>query len=134
MQLLKQKNQHANLIREVFSQLHRSGFLFIITVSKDQLSLLDNWLCWVNKINMKKFLIFAMDKTTRIYAENLNLFTYYPQYNRNDYPVMSPTFEKMTIDEKRFIRGKFLFILLRAGHLVYAIYSFFYCFMVNFVM
>jgi len=115
MQLVKQNNQHANLIRELFSQLHRSGFLFIITVSKDQLLLLDNWLCWINKINIKKFLIFAMDNTTRIYAEKMNLFTYYPQHNRHDYPIMSTTFEQMSLDEKRFIRGKFLYILLRAG-------------------
>lgn len=120
MQLVKQNNQHANLVRELFSRLHRSGFLFIITVSKDQLALLDNWLCWTNKIKMTKFLIFAMDKTSREYAEKLNLFTYHPQENPHDYPIMSTNFEQMTIDEKRFIRGKFLYILLRAGTLCHA--------------
>jgi len=51
--LLPRKNEHANLIRMLYSQLHRSGFLFVVTVSSAELSLLDNWLCWAKRIKMQ---------------------------------------------------------------------------------
>ena len=121
--LLPQNNEHANLVRMLFSQLHRSGFLFVVTVARDQLMLLDNWMCWAERIRMKKFLIFAMDNVTRSYAESRRLLTYYPQENRLGYPVLAANFEKMPLDDKLYVRARFLYIILRAGISFVSLYS-----------
>ena len=113
--LLPRTNEHANLIRMLYSQLHRSGFLFVVTVSSAELSLLDNWLCWAKRIKMQKFLIFAMDNTTQAYTESRRLLTYYPQENKLHYPVMTSHFKTMSEDDKLYSRAKFLYSILRAG-------------------
>lgn len=113
--LLRRTNEQANLIRMLFSQLHRSGFLFVITVSSSELTLLDNWLCWAKRIRMKKFLIFAMDNTTQAYTESRRLLTYHPQENKFNYPVLTSNFESMNVEDKLYSRAKFLYSILRAG-------------------
>lgn len=113
--LVRQNNPHANMVRMLYSNVHRSGFLFILSVSAEQLKLLENWLCWADRANLKRVLVFAMDSNARDYVRRRGLTYYYPREDRVEYPVMSYDFESISMDARRFVRAKFLFITLRAG-------------------
>mmetsp|Transcript_24438 Transcript_24438/g.35065 ORF Transcript_24438/g.35065 Transcript_24438/m.35065 type:complete len:892 (+) Transcript_24438:22-2697(+) len=97
-------NHQSQLIKSLYNTMHESGFIFVISVSHEQLPLLDNWLLWANQINLTKFLIFAMDQETQIAAKLRKLPSYRPKI-----------IENMTRGEKYFVRNVFFQQLINVG-------------------
>lgn len=103
----KEDNPQIHVIKSVYHAMHYSGFIYILTISSEQLPLLDNWLMWTDRIDFKTFLVFAMDFESFNTARQKNLLTYSAESVK--------LIEGMTFGEKYLVRNLFLQQLINVG-------------------
>jgi hypothetical protein len=124
--LHKKANVYETLIHNVNLQVHRSGFVFILSLQSDQIKLFDNWLIWAAKIKFSKFLVYAMDDAAAAHAKKQKLFTFsavdgHAIYQKHVERGGLFKFPDLTADEHLIVRNNFFILLVKSGFSVISI-------------
>ena len=123
----KSANLYEELIHNVNLLLHRSGFLYILSFSGDQLKLFENWLLWAKKINFKRFLVYALDDIALSIAKSHRLMVYssldchliHKKYvDRSSTPFRYPN---VSMEEQWIVRNNFFLLLVKSGFSIMSI-------------
>jgi len=124
--LHKKANVYEGLIHSVNLQLHRSGFVYILSLQSEQIPLFNNWLIWARKINFSKFLVYAMDDVAAAYAKKLGILTYiaaecHAIYQKHVERGGLIKFPDLSVDEHFIVRNNFFILLVKSGFSVISI-------------
>eukprot|EP01036_Dinobryon_divergens_P028549 gene28549-37507_t len=90
--------------------VHPTEFIFIVTVTNDEIILFSHWLRWARVAGFSKFIVFAMDAESKASAIANNLQTFSPA-----------SLHQMTYNEKIVYRHEFFMSLLRNGMKIFSI-------------
>ena len=124
----KPPNMYEEVIHNANLQLHRSGFIYVLSVSGDQESMFYNWLTWAQKIKFDKFLVYALDEKAESIARKRGLMTYssldcYKIHKKFVEPAITvfQAHPNVSIEDQWVVRNNFFMLLVKSGFSVMSI-------------
>ena len=117
----KSPNMYEQIIHNVNLQLHRSGFIYVLSLSGYQESMFYNWLSWARKIKFNKFLVYALDEKAESLARKQGIMTYssldcYNIHKKLVEPTSSVfnSHPNVSIEEQWIVRNNFFMLLIKS--------------------